>query len=113
MADHFNALSAAEAERLALLLEELGEAQQAIGKILRHGYENHNPFGNVALTNRAALVRELGDVQYAIAALGDAGDISTDAVIARRWEKAKTVGRFMHHQDGPCASEGNSTGEKA
>ena len=36
----FNKLSAAEAERLALLLEELGEAQQAIGKILRHGYEN-------------------------------------------------------------------------
>lgn len=35
MADHFNGLTPAEAERLALLLEELGEAQQAIGKILR------------------------------------------------------------------------------
>lgn len=35
--EHFNQLSPAEAERLALLSEELGEAQQAIGKILRHG----------------------------------------------------------------------------
>lgn len=40
---HFNGLTPAEAERLALLSEELGEAQQAIGKILRHGYDSSNP----------------------------------------------------------------------
>jgi hypothetical protein len=40
MTVNFNGLAPAETERLALLLEELGEAQQAIGKILRHGYES-------------------------------------------------------------------------
>lgn len=39
----FNALTPAEAERLFYLLEKLGEAQQAIGKILRHGYESYDP----------------------------------------------------------------------
>jgi hypothetical protein len=37
--EYFNSLTPAELERLSLLLEELGEAQQAIGKILRHGYK--------------------------------------------------------------------------
>jgi hypothetical protein len=32
-----NELSDAEVERLAILAEEMGEAQQCIGKILRHG----------------------------------------------------------------------------
>ena len=38
-----NGLNDAEAERLAILLEEFGEAQQAVGKILRHGYESYDP----------------------------------------------------------------------
>lgn len=38
MSQPFNQLTNAQAERLHILLEELGEAQQAIGKILRHGY---------------------------------------------------------------------------
>lgn len=42
---NFNGLSPAETERLALLSEEMGEVQQAIGKILRHGYESIHPDG--------------------------------------------------------------------
>ena len=34
----FNELSPAEVERLAILAEEMGEAIQVIGKVLRHGY---------------------------------------------------------------------------
>ena len=37
--DNFNRLSPAEYERLAILAEEMGEAQQALGKIMRHGGE--------------------------------------------------------------------------
>ena len=33
----FNGLTPAEAERLALLMEECGEVVQIIGKVLRHG----------------------------------------------------------------------------
>jgi len=40
---HFNGLSPAEAERLALLAEECGEVVQAVCKVLRHGYESTNP----------------------------------------------------------------------
>jgi hypothetical protein len=54
--DHFNRLTPAEAERLALLLEELGEAQQIIGKILRHGYESYHP-DDPETTNRTLLAR--------------------------------------------------------
>ncbi len=95
--ESFNQLTAAEAERLALLLEELGEAQQAIGKILRHGYESTHPDGGP--TNRLELTRELGDVAYAIALLAYSGDIPQDEA---RWScvrKAGAVGQYLHHQE--------------
>lgn len=56
VSQHFNQLTPAEAERLALLAEECGEVIQAIGKILRHGYESRHPDGGP--TNREALERE-------------------------------------------------------
>lgn len=52
----FNRLTPAEAERLALLAEECGEAIQAIGKILRHGYESNHP--EFTETNRTQLPDE-------------------------------------------------------
>jgi hypothetical protein len=55
----FNQPTPAEHERLALMLEELGEAQQAIGKILRYGYEEYSPFDDMKTTNRVALEKEL------------------------------------------------------
>lgn len=39
----FNELNPAQVELLALLAEEMGEAIQAIGKVLRHGYESYHP----------------------------------------------------------------------
>ena len=60
----FNGLTASEAERLFLLLEELGEVQQVIGKILRHGYESHHPNGGP--NNRTLLEMELEDVLAAL-----------------------------------------------
>ena len=112
MEKSFNGLTPAEAERLSYLLEELGEAQQAIGKILRHGYESRDPtkpvpvfndnrgghtgYRNTSPTNRQMLERELGDVRRAINMLTKAGDLSEfgiDAVIARGPPL-----RYMHHQ---------------
>lgn len=93
-----NGLSDQEAERLALLLEELGEAQQAIGKILRHGYESRNPHDPNAISNRHALERELGDVQYAIALIEYAGDVDGIAVNNARVAKAGRIGPYLHHQ---------------
>jgi len=95
VSQHFNQLTPAEAERLALLLEELGEAQQAIGKILRHGYESTHPDGGP--TNREALERECGDVRHAMIRLCEAGDLSKRAIHDRADAKAEQVVRYLHH----------------
>ena len=99
--DHFNRLTPAEAERLALLLEELGEAQQAVGKILRHGYESINPEIPVEdqVTCRANLEKELGDVLVAMDFLVDFGDISQSNLDDRRRVKHHKIWSWLHHQD--------------
>ena len=98
MSNHFNGLTPAEAERLALLLEEMGEAQQAIGKILRHGYESRNPDEIAGPTNRMTLARELGDVRHAIGLLVSSDDISLDDMALRTYEREKSALRYLHHQ---------------
>ena len=96
----FNKLTPAEAERLALLAEECGECVQAIGKILRHGYENFSPFDMSATTNREALERECGDIYHAITRLCDDGDLSNGEIRKREREKIKSVLPYLHHQQG-------------
>lgn len=93
--EHFNGLTPAEAERLALLAEEMGEAIQAIGKVLRHGYESRHPEGGP--TNRETLERECGDVRHAMIRLCDAGDLSKQRIHDCADMKAKTVSRYLHH----------------
>ena len=94
--EHFNRLTPAEAERLALLAEECGEVMQAIGKVLRHGFESTHPDGGP--TNREALERECGDVYHAIWRLIGAGDIDGNGMSQRADDKAKSVVRYLHHQ---------------
>lgn len=101
MIEPFNKLSPAGAERLALLLEEMGEAQQAIGKILRHGYESRNPegrFGHVGPSNRQALENELGDVLHAIDRLCESSDVNKNNIDRATARKAVSVGQWLHHQ---------------
>ena len=99
MADHFNRLTPAEDERLALLVEELGEAIQAAGKVLRHGYSSVNPDApDIGPTNRLSLERELGDVLCAIRFLCDSGDISAaETINALSDHKMRRVQRYLHH----------------
>ena len=94
--DHFNQLSPAEAERLALLAEEIGECTQAIGKILRHGYESRHPNGGP--TNREALEKEVADVLLATKLLLTAGDIDHVRVVTHECMKAESVRQYLHHQ---------------
>ena len=92
----FNKLTPGEAERLALLAEELGESIQAIGKILRHGYESRHPNGGP--TNRKTLESELGDVMCAVNKLCDAGDLSSSAIALGAEMKTVRVEQYLHHQ---------------
>lgn len=95
---HFNNLTSAQAERLALLLEEMGEAQQAIGKILRHGYESTHPNRPSGPTNRQSLERELGDVETAVNLLKDSMDVDSGAIYERVMEKTFVTQSYLHHQ---------------
>lgn len=96
---HFNQLTPAEAERLALLSEELGEAQQIIGKILRHGYQNYHPDDPEKTTNRTLLAQEMGHVWAATQMLVIPQDISGMILERSRGEKHEKVKKWMHHQD--------------
>ena len=98
MSEHFNQLTPAETERLALLIEELGEAQQIAGKILRHGYESVNPFEPTD-TNRQKLVRELGDILVVLDFLIDYGDVKLAELEDRRRVKHHKIWDWLHHQD--------------
>ena len=92
----FSGLSAAERERLYLLLEECGETVQAVGKILRHGYERFNPLMDDPPTNREDLEKEIGHVLRAVDFLVNAGDLSkTKIQIARM---SRRVNKYLHHQ---------------
>ena len=97
MPDQDNALSPAEAERLHMLIEELGEAQQAAAKVLRHGYNAFDP-ARPTCTNRDDLVAELGDVTASIWFLQRAGDVGHDEVRLKALEKSARVAKYTYHQ---------------
>lgn len=95
---HFNDLTPAEAERLAMLAEECGEVIQAVGKILRHGYESTHPDGGP--TNREALRREIVDLRVIAYMMGLKGDFPP---ILKDTEFEEAYGRkyrYAHHQEG-------------
>jgi hypothetical protein len=94
---HFNKLTEAEQERLAILIEECSEVQQIACKILRHGYESTN-LSNMPSTNRYLLELELGDLAYAIQKLEDSEDVRFSAIDERRKNKSVRILPYLHHQ---------------
>lgn len=95
-----NKLSDAQVERLAILAEEIGEAQQIIGKILRHGYDSYNPLEpyRARLSNEKKLEHELGDIALAIELMVKNGDVSSIAMVQRVETKRESIKRWLHHQ---------------
>lgn len=97
MAIHFNGLTPAEAERLALLSEEAGEIVQAVGKILRHGYGSRHPNGGP--TNRELLEKEIGDLKAAVTMMVIGGDVGEWPIIDHECSKLDRVKQYLHHQE--------------
>ena len=93
--NHFNQLTPAEAERLAMLAEECGEVIQVVGKILRHGYESTHPEGGP--TNRQTLEHELGDIKACISRLSEQ-DIDKQQVLWHQFQKLSNQ-QYLHHQE--------------
>jgi NTP pyrophosphatase (non-canonical NTP hydrolase) len=95
---NFNELTPKQTERLAILSEECGEVQKAIGKILRHGYDSYKPDIADSRSNREDLERELGDVIFAMRLLCR-GDLRYGEIHTRAAEKAMKISQYLHHHE--------------
>lgn len=97
MDDHFNKLTPAEAERLAMLAEECGEVIQAITKILRHGYDSHHP-SRPGITNKRLLNKEMIDVYSVWREMEMRDGVSAGHLddVYHAWRKKL---KYSHHQE--------------
>lgn len=96
MPEHFNGLTPAEAERLAMLSEECGEVIQVIGKILRHGYDSK--YGG--LTNREKLLDEYLDIIAVVNLMNkdfNPNGVNQDALRDQVREKTGRKLVYSHH----------------
>ena len=82
---------------------------QVVGKILRHGYDSHNPTlpEMKQKPNRALLEKELGDLLWAIVKMDEAVDINfevprTNAGL-NMWLRRKedSARPYLHHPAAP------------
>lgn len=112
-ANFSNQLTDAETERLALLLEEMAEASQVIGKILRHGYVSRNPLDNDSPTNRVMLQTELGHVMAALSLMRNTGDVSSSRILEAQEAKLRTVNRWLHHNSSFAGANQDATTKRA
>lgn len=95
MTEHFNKLTPASQERVAMLAEEAGEIVQVCGKILRHGLLSHHPVTKE--TNRDLLLRELTDLMAVMQAMEgiELPVVPSPRTIRAAWAIKM---RFAHHQ---------------
>lgn len=91
-----NRLTPAQAERLAILIEEAAEVQQVATKILRHGYHSVHPGGGP--DNRELLMSEGGDLIASIRLLLCAKDIGRIGGVGRAEDKVDSWKRYTHRQ---------------
>lgn len=91
--NHFNQLSEAEHERLALLIEECLDVAKAGAKILLHGYTGVGEWE----TNRELLEKDIADLLRAAIMASDAEDFSMER-IKRLTEERKVSAAYLHHQ---------------
>lgn len=95
---HFNKLTPAEAERVAVLMEEAAEVIQICGKILRHGFESCHPKDIKKTTNRELLEKELGDLNFAQTLMIGSSDINLSSIEKFEQSKKSKIGKYLHHQ---------------
>ncbi len=85
-----------QVELFGWLVEELGEAGHATGKLLRHGATIRNPFEPEGPNNRERLEKEFGDVLAAINYLGVNGQIDANNVYEHMRKKVEQVQSWLH-----------------
>lgn len=95
MSNEENNLGPDELERLSILMEEMAEAIQIVGKIQRHGYESYNP-SDPAFSNTDLLEKELGHVQHAISSMVANNDIDAKNMEIAKCEKKESIKQYLH-----------------
>jgi NTP pyrophosphatase (non-canonical NTP hydrolase) len=93
--EHFNSLTPAQAEALAIVAEECGEVIQAVAKILRHGLNSYHPTGTT--NNVEDLEKELGDLKAAVILCGRECGLSDGNINDAAAAKLGRINRFLHH----------------
>jgi NTP pyrophosphatase (non-canonical NTP hydrolase) len=97
---HFNNLTEAQQELLAILAEECSEVIKAVCKIQRHGASSINPFRPEEGTNLRQLETELGHVLCSFFMMRDAGIINAEDAFLYAQEKKSSIKPYLHHQEG-------------
>lgn len=95
---HYNGLSAAQDERLAILMEECSEVIKAAAKIQRHGYDSVNPDDEEAGDNRHRLATEIGHLQSIVNRMARQLDYSVYESRSARDAKSNESGKWLRHQ---------------
>jgi hypothetical protein len=90
-----NRIGEPEQERLGLYSEEMGEAQQVVGKIFRHGIDSHHP-DRPGLSNAQLLEWEAGHVLAAIDLLVACGTLDREALYRSKLAKLKKLRSWLH-----------------
>lgn len=92
-------LTKEQQERLALLIEECAEVQQAATKILRHGFESINPDDPDKTTNRWALEKEISHLQIALELLRINADTDPINISWHMRKKRDTINNWLHFNE--------------
>lgn len=90
-------LTAAQEERLVLIMEEAGEVVQACAKILRHGFESRSPV-EVTFNNKTKLAHEVGNFLECVALAVARGDILPREILEGQEQKTQSLARYARHQ---------------
>jgi hypothetical protein len=88
----------AQSEQLAFLTEEMGEAQQVVGKIGRHGLDSRWPKPD-GQTNTQMLEKEVGHVLAAIDIMVERGMLDPKSLAMWRRDKLQSVQPWLHCQE--------------
>lgn len=94
-----NGLKDIDIEMLALLSEECGEIIQAVGKILRHGYNSYNPLlpSEKRISNKGQLEKEIAHLDVAVLMLQNHKRIDRREIQSEMNTKRVTINNWLHH----------------
>lgn len=86
-------------ERISIIIEEIGEVLQVLGKIQKHGFKAS--FEGIDYDNKADLEIELGHVLFAISLMIAEGDIDFENISVSQEMKSKNIWKYLNFNREP------------